>query len=168
MTALFAIGLALAQSVSAIGPVQFHQTVSVDKPFVYTMRGDRPEVTRGTLVVFNAPAKVLTPTQGRQSMVYIGEWPVRVYARNAKRDCAVGWVPMVEGFSDAPLYLGPETLPERVTPSTARQSRAEADLQAGAKVDHSMRAPRHSPSKTVADERALADIAQAALSRCQG
>ena len=164
MTVLFVLGIALAQPNASLGPVHAHQTVSVDQPFVYTMRGDRPQVTQGTLVVFEATEHVLTPTQERQPIVYIGEWPVRLYASDAQRGCAVGWVPMVDGFRDAPLYLGPDTLPERVTGEAARQAARDAARQPNAPAV--ARTTPSQPMKSVADERALAELAQAALNKC--
>jgi len=164
MIALYTIGIALAQSVPTVGPVHFHQTVSVDQPLVYTMRGDRPQVTQGTLVVFEAPPKVLTPTQERQPILYIGEWPIRIYASDLQRGCAAGWVPMVDGFVDAQLYLGPDTLPERVTGDTAREAAREAERRQG--VPLMMTHSQDHPTKKVTDERALAELAQASLARC--
>jgi len=164
MTALFALGIALAQSVPTIGPVHFHQTVSVDQAFIYTMRGDRPEVTGGTLVVFQAPTKVLTPTQERQPIVYIGDWPVRIYASDLQRGCAAGWVPMVDGFVDAPLYLGPDTLPERVTGDTAKEAARDAIQSRGETI--AFAAAQSHPVKKVVSEKALAELAQESLAKC--
>jgi hypothetical protein len=166
MTAFFALGVALAQSVPTIGPVHFHQTISVDQAFIYTMRGDRPEVTGGTLVVFEAPTKVLTPTQERQPIVYIGDWPVRIYASDLQCGCAAGWVPMVDGFVDAPLYLGPDTLPERVTGETAKESTRDATRQGTLPIAASPITMRSHPARKANDENALAELARAALREC--
>ena len=162
---LYSLALASSQPTPSVGPVIMHQTVSIEEAFVYTMRGDRPLVNRGTLLVFEATPQLLKPTQGRQPIVYVDEWPVRIYARHSDNRCAAGWVPLSGDVSDAVLFVGPDTLPERVKESQALQSKTLAQ-QPSKPPRNEFKAQSAAPTKQVQDERALAELAGAALRHC--
>ncbi|NCG20157.1 MAG: hypothetical protein GWP91_14205 [Rhodobacterales bacterium] len=126
MITLLLTAASLAQSPAAqpVQGIEWARAFTLDEATVFPMRADHPAVQSGWMVAIQLSADPTSMRQIEQPVLYIGEWPVRVLKRTPE-GCVMGWVPS-ETLLNEPVYLGPNTLPERVTPAEAAASKAVA------------------------------------------
>lgn len=156
-----------ALGATPIGPVHHIAPFTMDTPEVYTMRGDRPTYDSGYLIAFSASSEALTPQQLAHPIPYLGAWPLRLAAVDAVGECAVGIAITARDLGQEPLYLGPETLPERVDEVEGELARTQALEQGVAPLGVEKVAQLTGAPLMLADRRALAEAADALLRTCR-
>ena len=149
-----------------LGPVHHIAPFTLDTPEVYTMRGDHTTYDSGYLVAFSASAEALTPQQVAHPVPYLGAWPLRLAAVDATLQCAVAIVITERELHQEPLYLGPDTLPERVSAADGELSRTQALSQGVAPLDAAKVAHVTGATLALSDRRDLAEIAHSLLGTC--
>lgn len=150
-----------------IGPVHHIAPFTMDKPAVYTMRGDHVTYQEGHLVVFSAPPGLLAPQQLEHPLPYFGAWPLRLAAVDGATGCAVAIALTDRPLHEEPLYLGPETLPERVMAEDGDAARTVALSQGVQPLGSSLVQQALGPRLRFADRRELAVGAQSLLIACE-
>jgi len=149
-----------------IGPVHHIAPFTMDKPAVYTMRGDHLTYEEGHLVVFSAPRELLAHQQVEHPLPYLGAWPLRLAAIDRDGGCAVAIAVTRRPLHDEPLYLGPDTLPERVMAEDGEASRTEALSQGTQPLGTHLVEQTLGPRQHFADRRGLAAGAVSLLDKC--
>jgi hypothetical protein len=149
-----------------LGPVHHIAPFTMDKPDVYTMRGDHSTYQTGHLVVFSAPPDLLTPQQLEHPLPYLGAWPLRLAATDEHAGCAVAIVLTQRPLHDEPLYLGPDTLPERVMAEDGEAARTVALSQGTQPLGHTLVQQALGPRLHFTDRRDLAVGAASLLGAC--
>lgn len=124
-----------------IGKLLHAQPFTVDTPFASTWRADRPEVSGGWLLVFEADDDLLRPRQTAAPVLMAGDQTaIRINVGYdsgrlvvlVPTDMKAGTRPAV-GLDRLPIWFGSPELPERVTPEWIRAERARA-VRAGVEV----------------------------------
>lgn len=83
----------------------------VAQPYQHLYRADRPQVGSGWLLVLEGQAKLLEPKQNLEPVLYVGaQTAERINAGTSGRQVVL--VPGDFRLDSAPIFLGPEALPE--------------------------------------------------------
>ena len=104
--------------------------VALTEAYTWTWGATPRAVTSATLVVVRVDAEKARPRNAWNHVLYAGDTAIEILARNESNTCVVGLVPSTD-LDRRPLFWGPMTLPEDVTPAMGAAAAAEA-IQAGA------------------------------------
>ena len=108
------------------------QRFRVQRPFQHVWRADKPMVNTGWLLVLAGDAEKLQPRQWKEPVLYVGEQTADRMNFGASGKLVV-IVPGDFRLQDAPIFFGPEALPEELHARDIRAALANAKA-AGAKA----------------------------------
>ncbi|MFY9345830.1 MAG: hypothetical protein WAT39_25285 [Planctomycetota bacterium] len=87
----------------------------VDRAFKHVWRRDQPLVNHGWLLVLAGDAELLAPRQTREPVLYVGNQTAERVNTGQPSGRFVVIVPGDFRLADAPIFLGPNALPEELT-----------------------------------------------------
>ncbi len=96
---------------------------TLETPFTYTMRADRPEITEGVVVQVTLSPETPAESQRVTPLWMAGEWPAMILERSAT--CAVLVVPDPDALTQ-PWFVGPAVLASRIDGNATRAERDAA------------------------------------------
>jgi hypothetical protein len=106
----------------------------LDQPFVHNWRKERPSFSAGYLLVLRAEAQFLTPRQGMEPVLYVGEETAQRLNNPTDSGYLICLVPAAVDKNakvqldptQTPIWFGGEELPERVDLTRAKLELAKA------------------------------------------
>jgi hypothetical protein len=129
------------------------QAFRATTPLVYDHLAGRPEVREGWLLVAEVKPELARPRQVANPVLYVGDTPVMLLARDPATGCVAGLLP-AKNLADEPVGFGSAEPPERVDPARGAAERA-ALVAAGVRprpAGELARATASVPLSTTADD----------------
>ncbi len=135
------------------------QPFTLEQAHTYTWLAGAPAITQGTIVVVKVDTEDAQVRQVGSPVLYVGAAPAE-RANNGDLDGAiVAFVPDHIDLSITPIFWGPSTLPELVTPKAATETLASTKTQAATPPEvQAASKPAVQLSDTAALYRHLADL----------
>jgi len=118
----FFIHTAIASPPPGIIALDHVQPVELSVPFIYEWNAERREIHSATILVVEVSPGTARTRQTATPMLYVGATPAaRVHPGETDHHLVV-FVPGHPDLSQTPIYWGPDTLPEQVTPQMGAEA----------------------------------------------